>query len=106
MNTFIFDSVRTEHNKHHDMSANFRNLDSDIFTNTFGDHGLLSFKILHSSNFLSQFLPKCYSCLFFLQMAAHHLHREALKWEEEGNELIQAAKRMAVLFAKMSQFMR
>lgn len=55
---------------------------------------------------LSQFLPKCYSCLFFLQMAAHHLHREALKWEEEGNELIQAAKRMAVLFAKMSQFMR
>ena len=43
---------------------------------------------------------------FFLQMAAHHLHREALKWEEEGNELIQAAKRMAVLFAKMSQFMR
>lgn len=44
--------------------------------------------------------------IFFLQMAAHHLHREALKWEEEGNELIQAAKRMAVLFAKMSQFMR
>ena len=40
------------------------------------------------------------------QMAAHHLHREALKWEEEGNELIQAAKRMAILFAKMSQFMR
>lgn len=51
MNIFIFDSVRTEHNKHHDMSANFRNLDSDIFTNTFGDHGLLSFKILFSSNF-------------------------------------------------------
>lgn len=41
-----------------------------------------------------------------MAMAAHHLHREALKWEEEGNELIQAAKRMAVLFAKMSQFMR
>ncbi|KAL9979828.1 hypothetical protein ACROYT_G017545 [Oculina patagonica] len=41
-----------------------------------------------------------------MAMAAHHLHREALKWEEEGNELIQAAKRMAILFAKMSQFMR
>lgn len=39
-------------------------------------------------------------------MAAHHLHREALKWDEEGNELIQAAKTMAILFAKMSQFMR
>ena len=39
-------------------------------------------------------------------MAAHHLHREALKWEEEGNVLIQAAKKMAILFAKMSQFMR
>lgn len=88
------------------MSVNFRNLDSDIFTNTLGDHGLLSFRILFRHALLSQFLPKCYSCLFFLQMAAHHLHREALKWEEEGNELIQAAKRMAVLFAKMSQFMR
>lgn len=88
------------------MSANFRNLDSDIFTNTFGDHGLLSFRILFRHALLSQFLPRCYCCLFFLQMAAHHLHREALKWEEEGNELIQAAKRMAVLFAKMSQFMR
>lgn len=41
-----------------------------------------------------------------MAMAAHHLHREALKWEEEGNELIQAAKKMAILFAKMSQFMR
>lgn len=41
-----------------------------------------------------------------MAMAAHHLHREALKWEEQGNELIQAAKRMALLFAKMSQFMR
>ena len=39
-------------------------------------------------------------------MAAHHLHREALKWDEEGNEIIQAAKKMAILFAKMSQFMR
>ncbi|KAJ7380305.1 hypothetical protein OS493_011025 [Desmophyllum pertusum] len=41
-----------------------------------------------------------------MAMAAHHLHREAQKWEEEGNELIQAAKKMAILFAKMSQFMR
>jgi len=41
-----------------------------------------------------------------MAMAAHHLHREALKWEEQGNELIQAAKKMAILFAKMSQFMR
>ncbi|XP_029181563.2 LOW QUALITY PROTEIN: vinculin-like [Acropora millepora] len=41
-----------------------------------------------------------------MAMAAHHLHREALKWDEEGNEIIQAAKKMAILFAKMSQFMR
>ncbi|KAK2568276.1 Vinculin [Acropora cervicornis] len=41
-----------------------------------------------------------------MAMAAHHLHREALKWDEEGNEIIQAAKKVAILFAKMSQFMR
>ena len=65
MNTFIFDSVRTEHNKHHDMSANFRNLDSDIFTNTFGDHGLLSFKILLSSNFYHNFFRNVTVVYFF-----------------------------------------
>ena len=38
-------------------------------------------------------------------MAAHHLHREALKWEAQGNDIIQAVKKMAVLFAKMSKYM-
>lgn len=39
-------------------------------------------------------------------MAAHQLHRETVRWEEQGNELVTAAKRVAVLFAKMSRFMR
>ena len=39
-------------------------------------------------------------------MAAHQLHRETVKWEEQGNELVTAAKKLAVLFAKMSKFMR
>ena len=38
------------------------------------------------------------------QVAAHQLHVEASKWEEEGNLLIQAARKMAILFAKMSRF--
>ena len=42
----------------------------------------------------------------YFQMVAHHLHREALKWEAQGNDIIQAVKKMAVLFAKMSKYMR
>uniref|UniRef100_T2MH95 Vinculin n=1 Tax=Hydra vulgaris TaxID=6087 RepID=T2MH95_HYDVU len=39
-----------------------------------------------------------------MAVAAHQLHVEASKWEEEGNSLIQAARQMAMLFAKMSKF--
>lgn len=39
-------------------------------------------------------------------MAASNLHKEILKWEEQGNDMIQAAKKMAILFAKMSKYMR
>ncbi|XP_057297715.1 vinculin-like [Hydractinia symbiolongicarpus] len=39
-----------------------------------------------------------------MAVAAHQLHVEASKWEEEGNLLIQAARQMAMLFAKMSKF--
>jgi len=39
-----------------------------------------------------------------MAVAAHHLHSEATKWEEEGNAIIQAAKNLALLFAKMSKF--
>ena len=42
----------------------------------------------------------------FFQVAAHHLHSEATKWAEEGNAIIQAAKNLALLFAKMSKFVR
>ena len=42
----------------------------------------------------------------FFKVAAHHLHSEATKWEEEGNAIIQAAKNLALLFAKMSKFVR
>lgn len=39
-----------------------------------------------------------------IAVAAHQLHVEASKWDEEGNLLIQAARKMAILFAKMSKF--
>lgn len=39
-----------------------------------------------------------------MAFAAHQLHVEANKWEEDGNELIQLARQMALLFAKMSKF--
>ncbi|XP_065072400.1 vinculin-like [Rhopilema esculentum] len=39
-----------------------------------------------------------------MAVAAHHLHSEATKWAEEGNAIIQAAKNLALLFAKMSKF--
>ena len=39
-------------------------------------------------------------------MAAHQLHRETVRWEEQGNELVSAAKKLAVLFAKIARFMR
>lgn len=39
-----------------------------------------------------------------MAVAAHQLHVEASKWEDEGNSLIQAARQMAILFAKMSKF--
>lgn len=39
-----------------------------------------------------------------IAVAAHQLHVEASKWEEEGNLLIQTARKMAMLFAKMSLF--
>eukprot|EP00794_Sanderia_malayensis_P016841 gene16841-18540_t len=39
-----------------------------------------------------------------MAVAAHHLHSEATKWEEEGNAIITAAKHLALLFAKMSKF--
>ena len=39
-------------------------------------------------------------------MAAHQLHRETVRWEEQGNDLVSAAKKLAVLFAKIARFMR
>lgn len=39
-----------------------------------------------------------------MAFAAHQLHVEANRWEEDGNELIQLARQMALLFAKMSKF--
>lgn len=40
-----------------------------------------------------------------IAMAAHQLHRETVRWEEQGNELVAAAKKLAVLFAKIARFM-
>ena len=39
-------------------------------------------------------------------MAAHALHMEAKQWSSKDNEIISAAKRMALLMAKLSQLVR
>ena len=39
-------------------------------------------------------------------MAAHALHMEAKQWSSKDNEIIGAAKRMAILMAKLSQLVR
>lgn len=39
-------------------------------------------------------------------MAAHDLHMEAKQWSSKDNEIIAAAKRMALLMAKLSQLVR
>ena len=44
--------------------------------------------------------------MFPLQLAAHNLHQEVKHWESADNELIQAAKQMALLMAKLSQLVR
>lgn len=41
-----------------------------------------------------------------LQMAAHALHMEAKQWSSKDNEIIAAAKKMALLMAKLSQLVR
>lgn len=39
-------------------------------------------------------------------MAAHALHMEAKQWSSKDNEIIAAAKKMALLMAKLSQLVR
>ena len=41
-----------------------------------------------------------------MMQAARELHEEAKKWESKGNDIISAAKRMALLMAKMSRLVR
>lgn len=41
-----------------------------------------------------------------IMMAAHALHMEAKQWSSKDNEIIGAAKRMALLMAKLSQLVR
>ncbi|XP_041366234.1 vinculin-like isoform X8 [Gigantopelta aegis] len=41
-----------------------------------------------------------------IMMAAHALHMEAKQWSSKDNEIISAAKRMALLMAKLSQLVR
>ncbi|XP_074659984.1 vinculin-like isoform X2 [Tubulanus polymorphus] len=41
-----------------------------------------------------------------IMMAAHALHLEAKQWSSKDNEIIAAAKRMALLMAKLSQLVR
>ena len=37
------------------------------------------------------------------QMAAHDLHQEVRQWSSKDNDIIAAAKKMALLMAKLSQ---
>ena len=39
-------------------------------------------------------------------MAAHALHMDVRQWSSRDNDIIAAAKRMAVLMAKLSQLVR
>ena len=39
-------------------------------------------------------------------MAAHALHMDVKQWSSRDNELIAAAKKMALLMAKLSQLVR
>lgn len=39
-------------------------------------------------------------------MAAHALHMEAKQWSSKDNDIIAAAKKMALLMAKLSQLVR
>jgi len=39
-------------------------------------------------------------------MAAHALHMDVKQWSSRDNEIISAAKRMALLMAKLSQLVR
>nr|4PR9_A Chain A, Vinculin [Homo sapiens]4PR9_B Chain B, Vinculin [Homo sapiens]4PR9_C Chain C, Vinculin [Homo sapiens]4PR9_D Chain D, Vinculin [Homo sapiens]4PR9_E Chain E, Vinculin [Homo sapiens]4PR9_F Chain F, Vinculin [Homo sapiens] len=41
-----------------------------------------------------------------MMMAARQLHDEARKWSSKGNDIIAAAKRMALLMAEMSRLVR
>ncbi|XP_035679741.1 vinculin-like isoform X11 [Branchiostoma floridae] len=41
-----------------------------------------------------------------IMVAAHQLHLEAQKWSSKGNEIVAAAKKMALLMAEMSRLVR
>ena len=41
-----------------------------------------------------------------LQMAAHALHMDVKEWSSRDNDIIAAAKRMALLMARLSQLVR
>ena len=41
-----------------------------------------------------------------LQMAAHALHMDVKQWSSRDNDIIAAAKRMALLMAKLSHLVR
>ena len=41
-----------------------------------------------------------------LQMAAHDLHNEVKQWSSKDNDIIAAAKKMALLMAKLSQLVQ
>ena len=41
--------------------------------------------------------------IFKFQMAAHDLHQEVKQWSSKDNDIISAAKKMALLMAKLSQ---
>ena len=41
-----------------------------------------------------------------IMMAAHELHQEVRQWSSKDNDIIAAAKKMALLMAKLSQLVQ
>ena len=62
---------------------------------------------MHNHNrpaFSLKILPASNVCL--VQGAAYSLHQEVRQWSSRENEIVAAAKRMAILMAKLSQLVR
>ena len=63
--------------------------------------------VLISNDILKYLYNKCvlFSCNI-IKMAAHDLHQEVKQWSSKDNDIISAAKKMALLMARLSELVR